>query len=74
MGVPELQSGAGRKSPHAERTHAKAGRRALGVERGSNRLALELTEALAGCTEDSSEERELIDWATIKSSRGSLPK
>jgi hypothetical protein len=29
------------------------------------RLALERIEALIGCTEDSSEERELIDWATI---------
>jgi hypothetical protein len=45
-----------RKSPHAERAHAKAGRRAR-VERAVYRLALELTEALAGCTENSSEER-----------------
>jgi hypothetical protein len=29
------------------------------------RFALERTEALAGCTEDSPEQRELIDWATI---------
>jgi hypothetical protein len=29
------------------------------------RLALEQIEALAGCTEDSPEERELIDWATL---------
>jgi hypothetical protein len=28
-------------------------------------LALERIEALAGCTEDSPEEGELIDWATL---------
>jgi hypothetical protein len=29
------------------------------------RLALQQIEALAGCTEDSPEERELIHWATL---------
>ena len=33
-------------------------------------LALERIKALLGCTEDSPEERELIDWATIADTYG----